>query len=248
MNKYDEILKLCVTADDLRPALNVPCRRGGKVIATDGKILVAMDERLPEGDYADNEFCENCGEWRNAETKIVFGSNKICGHARIVKFPESGGRLIDDALAIGNLNGAGGFFDLAAVEAALAKYEKSPIRERKPCIGDNCKDGKVYCRCCHHENDCGFCGGVGYTLTKKIIGESYEPNAEIKIRNDFSQAYYVSIVGKIMQLTGCNAEVIAQVENGGTVFRIGAVDCLLMPLKHRDGNSEDFPVIELRKQ
>lgn len=246
MNNYDEILKLCVSTDDLRPALNVPCRRGGKVIATDGKILVAMDDNLPEGEYGDNEYCESCQEWRDAKTKIILGSNKICGHALVIKFPGSGGRLIDDALAIGNLNGVGGFFDLAAVESALAKYEKSPIYERKPCVGGNCRNGTVYCRWCHHENDCDLCDGVGYTLTGNIIGESYEPNAKIKIRESFFQAGYVSIVGKIMQLIGCDAEVIAQAENNATVLRIGAVDCLLMPMKHQHGSSEDFPVIELR--
>ena len=248
MNIYDQILQLCVSTDELRPELKVPCRREGKVIATNGHILVAMDANLTEGDYGDNEFCESCGEWRNAETKIVFGSNEVCGHARVVKFPKQGGHLIGETLAAGNLNGAGGFFDLAAVEAALAKYKKSSIYERKPCESDGCNNGKVYCRCCRYENDCDSCGGVGYTLTNKVVGESYESNAKIRICANYFQAVYVSMVAKIMRLTGCDAEVTAQVESGGTVFRIGAVDCLVMPMKHKYRNSEDFPSVELRTQ
>lgn len=248
MNKYDEILKLCVSTDDLRPAINVPCRRGGKVIAADGMILVSMDDNLPEGGYADNEYCESCQEWRDAETKQIIGSKKICDHVLVVKFSQSGGRLIDYVLAVGSLNGAGGFFDLSAVDAALAKYKKSPIYERLACVGSNCKNGKVYCRHCHHENDCDLCLGFGYILTKNIIGESFEPNANVKIREAFFQPYYVSKVGKIMQLTGCEAEVVAQEKNSATVFRIGAVYCLLMTLLHRDDVSEDISVIELRKR
>lgn len=248
MNNYDEILQLCVSTDDLRPAIKIPCRRNGKVIATNGHILVSMDDNLPEGEYGDNEYCESCQEWRDAKTKIILGSKKICGHVGVVKFPGSGGRLIGDALAIGNLNGTGGFFDLAAVESALAKYEKSPIYERISCREANCENGEIYCSYCRHYNTCDKCNGDGYIRTSNIIGESYEPNARIKIRESFFEAYYVSIIGKIMQLTGGNAEVVAQEENSATVLRIGAVDCLLMPIKHQHGSSEDFPVIELRKQ
>lgn len=56
-NKYDEILSLFVSNDELRPIMTKPCRVGNFVLATDAHALIKLPMSLCDIDYhQDYEF------------------------------------------------------------------------------------------------------------------------------------------------------------------------------------------------
>lgn len=209
MNIYDQILNLCVSDDESRKNLAIPCRRNGKVMATNGHLMVMVSEVLPDEKYTD-----------------------------VAEFPKNAESLFTAALSEASLNGRAGTFGLNELEQAISKYDKEPVYDRKPCQNAMCDKGFVECKVCGNESTCDVCGGDGYIRGDNIIGYKLSNHAEVKIGEVFFSANYVDkVLGKIMSLTDSDAILVAQQgynKDGqlkhGSYFKIGEVDFLFMPV------------------
>lgn len=220
MSIYDKILQLCVSTDRTRKNLAVPCRRNGKVMATNGHVMVMIPENMPEEEYTD-----------------------------IAEFPQEAETLFTSALSEVGLNGHAGTFGIDELEAAISKHDKEPVYDRKPCENSRCKKGYVECRSCGNESECDNCGGAGDVRGDNIVGYKFSDSAEIKIGEVFFSANYVDkVLGEIMRLTGKDATLLAQekydadgeLSKHGSYFKIGDVDFLFMPMRFTSNGQESL--------
>lgn len=217
MNIYDQILNLCVAKDELRRNLAIPCKRNGKIMATNGHVMAMIPETLVQGEYTD-----------------VYG------------FPKNAENLFTSALSEASLNGHAGIFDLNELEAAISKHDKEPIYDRKPCQNPKCDKGLVECSACGNESTCDVCDGDGDMQGDNIVGYKLNNHAEIKIGEVFFSANYVhDVLGEIMRLTGSDATLLAQQPydaigeiKHSSYFKIGNVDFLFMPMRITNCNIE----------
>lgn len=125
-------------------------------------------------------------------------------HDTLIKGKESYGRfMIDDALAV------------------LRKFEKHDVFKM------------ISCPKCHGEG-CSKCNYDGEIKTNKIIGKAFQPNANIRIGKNLYSAKYVEWLTEFAKLQNeTEIVMIAQPEEEekmGTLFKIGKVEILLMPM------------------
>jgi hypothetical protein len=205
MNIYDQILSMCVSKDELREELQQPCKRNGHIYSTNGHLICKVDASLVGNEYQQVEM-----------------------------FPKKVQDLIDEAMSNGKKRH--GRFAVDAAILVFNQFERIDVYTTKKCT--KCDgNGKRYCDACEHWNDCNQCDGDGEIRTSsKPIGKSFaSASPALRVGKNIYNAEYVEWLTEFAKLQDeTEIVMVAQPEESkamGTLFRIGKVEILLMPMR-----------------